>query len=168
MRIRKKVCFVLMLVWMCVIFTFSARPGTLSEKDSGRAGLILGQIFIPDFEEWSREEQEAFAEQADYPVRKTAHAAEYALLGLLVAGAYVDREMKFRRRVLVPWGAASLYAATDEIHQLFVPGRSGQLSDVLLDSAGVLLGVILFALICRMTGYFRKRRTYKIVQNEPK
>lgn len=154
---------VLTLVWMCVIFAFSARPGELSEKDSGRAGLILGQILIPGFEEWSREEQEAFAEQADYPVRKTAHAAEYAVLGLLVAGAYTGRDMKFWKKVLVPWGAASLYAATDEFHQLFVPGRSGQFSDVVLDSFGVLTGVALFALICRVTGYVKKRRTYRIV-----
>ena len=43
--------------------------------------------------------------------------------------------------MVLPWLIAAGYAATDEFHQLFVPGRSGQISDVLLDSAGALAGV---------------------------
>ena len=49
---------------------------------------------------------------------------------------------KIRRELLIPWGIAALYAVTDEFHQLFVPGRSGQFSDVVLDSAGALAGLL--------------------------
>ena len=93
------------------------------------------------------EDEEAFAEKVDHPVRKTAHATEYAILGLLIAGAYIERGTSIRKGILIPWGAATLYAATDEFHQLFVPGRSGQVSDVMLDSAGVLAGVLVLAAI---------------------
>ena len=54
------------------------------------------------------------------------------------------------------WALATLYAATDEFHQVFVPGRSGKVADVLLDSAGALLGVLLLALILHAID---KRRT---------
>lgn len=110
---------------------------------------MIGQLFVPGFEDWSDKEQEAFAEKVDHPVRKTAHAMEYAVLGLLTAGAYIRRGTSIRKGILVPWGIATLYAASDEFHQLFVPGRSGQVSDVVLDSAGVLAGVLLLAGIRR-------------------
>ena len=45
------------------------------------------------------------------------------------------------RGLLIPWVITTAYAATDEMHQLFVPGRSGQVSDVLLDSAGAMAGL---------------------------
>ena len=110
----------------------------------------------------SYEEQNAFAEKVDHPVRKTAHAAEYAVLGLLTAGAYIGGEsaeafkinykktvnvrdsrekMSISRGIVIPWVITTAYAGTDELHQLFVPGRSGQVSDVLLDSAGALIGL---------------------------
>lgn len=134
---------------MVVIFSFSARPAEQSTGDSRWAGHMIGQLFVPGFEDWSDKEQEAFAEKVDYPVRKTAHAMEYAVLGLLTAGAYIRRGTSIRKGILVPWGIAALYAASDEFHQLFVPGRSGQVSDVVLDSAGVLAGVLLLAGIRR-------------------
>ncbi len=134
---------------MAVIFSFSARPAEQSTGDSRWAGHMIGQLFVPGFGDWSDKEQEAFAEKVDYPVRKTAHAMEYAVLGLLTAGAYIRRGTSIRKGILVPWGIAALYAASDEFHQLFVPGRSGQVSDVVLDSAGVLAGVLLLAGIRR-------------------
>lgn len=130
---------------MVVIFSFSARPAEQSTGDSRWAGHMIGQLFVPGFEDWSDKEQETFAEKVDHPVRKTAHAMEYAVLGLLTAGAYIRRGTSIRKGILVPWGIAALYAASDEFHQLFVPGRSGQVSDVVLDSAGVLAGVLLLA-----------------------
>ena len=45
--------------------------------------------------------------------------------------------------MVLPWLIAAGYAATDEFHQLFVPGRSGQVSDVILDSAGAAIGVLI-------------------------
>lgn len=141
---------------------FSARPAEVSSEDSRSVGVLIGEIFIPGFEGWSAEEQNAFAEKVDHPVRKTAHAAEYAVLGLLTAGAYIGGEsaeafkvnykktvnvrdsrekMSISRGIVIPWVITTAYAGTDELHQLFVPGRSGQVSDVLLDSAGALIGL---------------------------
>ena len=111
-------------------------------------------MFVPCFDNWSPEEQQAFAEKIDHPVRKTAHAMEYAVLGLLTAGAFIDRRTSIRAGILVPWCIATAYAASDEIHQLFVPGRSGQVSDVILDSAGVLAGLLGLAAVRKI-----RRRT---------
>lgn len=50
------------------------------------AGRMAARIFVPAFDEWAPEKQDAFAEKIDYPVRKTAHAGEYAVLGVWMYG----------------------------------------------------------------------------------
>jgi VanZ family protein len=72
----------------------------------------------------------------DLLLRKAAHVAEYAVLGLLLARALV------RDAAAVAAGIA--YAATDEIHQHFVPGRNGAPLDLLFDAFGVVVGVLAF------------------------
>lgn len=148
--VRRKIFLILTIIWMIVIFLFSARPADESEEDSLRVGMLIGEVFVTGFEEWEETEQIQFAERIDHPVRKTAHASEYALMALLVSGVCIStrKEKRMERRyaeVFIPWGIAAVYAATDEFHQLFVPGRSGQVSDVLLDSAGALAGVLVLA-----------------------
>jgi VanZ family protein len=69
----------------------------------------------------------------DLVLRKLAHAAEFAVLGFLLLRA-VRRE-----GVALVLGIA--YAASDELHQHFVPGREGAPLDVLIDAVGVAVGV---------------------------
>ncbi len=146
---RRKIFLILMILWMAAIFAFSSRSGDESAQDSYHAGILIGEVIIPGFEEWTSEKQLQFAETIDHPVRKTAHAAEYAILGLLAAGACISSKNSTLniRDILYPWFIASGYAAADEFHQLFVTGRSGQVSDVLLDSAGALAGLLVLTAI---------------------
>jgi VanZ family protein len=93
------------------------------------AGLIFTLSSIPDLGtglgSW------------DAVLRKLAHAAEYAVLGALVYRAI--------RREPVAIVLASAYAVTDEVHQSFVSGRQGSPLDWLVDTVGVVLGVLLYA-----------------------
>jgi VanZ family protein len=89
-----------------------------------------------------------------FVVRKAAHMAEYACLaGLVLFGLSVNLEKK---KYLYPLslGAAALYASTDEIHQLFTPGRSGEVRDVIIDTCGALIGL----LVIRFVVSLRNRR----------
>ncbi len=92
------------------------------------AGLIFALSSIPDLGTglgtW------------DLVLRKLAHAAEFAVLGFLLLRALG------RESAALAVGIA--YAASDELHQHFVPGRQGSPLDVLLDSVGVAAGVIAF------------------------
>jgi VanZ family protein len=91
------------------------------------AGLIFGLSSVPDLGTglgtW------------DLVFRKIAHFCEYAILGALLLRA-LGREVP-----AIAAGAA--YAATDELHQHFVPGRHAAVRDVAIDAAGVLAGVLL-------------------------
>lgn len=83
-------------------------------------------------------------------VRKAAHFSVYFLLGatLKIWHLQIDFKNKWLNTFL-PFGIGVLYAVSDEIHQLFVMGRSGQITDVLLDSAGVLIGTLLALLVVK-------------------
>lgn len=175
-RVRQTIFLILTIMWMIIIFSFSARPADESQNDSFQAGMVIGDIFIPGFEQWDESARKEFVEKIDYPVRKTAHASEYALLALLVSGVCIQKKgektkKKTAGEKLIPWGAATIFAATDEFHQLFVPGRSGQLSDVMLDSVGALAGIVLLTviqiLIRRIRSSFKDKRFQNLFGDTP-
>ena len=140
---RKKIFLILAILWMAIIFSFSAKDADESTKESNAVGMFLGSIVYSDFEEWTEEEQQAFAETWDHPVRKCAHMTEYAILGFFLVGAGYDGRENCRRAMGRAFRIAALYAATDEIHQYFVPGRACMLTDVGYDALGALVGVLL-------------------------
>ena len=76
----------------------------------------------------------------------------------MIFGATYEIWRKKRYTIGIPWICGTIYAATDEIHQLFVPGRSGQVRDVLIDSCGVFIGVMVVTWI---VSYREKRRSTK-------
>ncbi|RGY96753.1 VanZ family protein [Clostridium sp. AM58-1XD] len=142
----------LLILWMAVIFMFSHAPADDSTEVSRRAGRIIGSITVKDFEEWSDKKQEVFLERIDHTVRKSAHFTEYMILGILCL-AVLGSQKRGKS-----WLLGTCYAITDEIHQYFIPGRSCQISDMVLDSFGVAAGVILAAAAVKMFYVCREKK----------
>ena len=88
----------------------------------------------------------------NYLVRKTAHFTEYAVLGVLVSNALGPAWARNPRAYLLVAAVLALVPSIDETIQLFVPGRSGQVTDVLLDCCGAATGAVLRALVVRARG----------------
>lgn len=141
--IRKRICLILALIWMAVIFAFSARSADLSTQDSMSIGIFFGRLIVPSFSELNSQMQISFADKIDHPIRKMAHATEYAVLGFLLVGSYADADKKRKKMIWLPAVIGSLYAVSDELHQLFVPGRSCEIRDMLIDSSGVVAGTLI-------------------------
>ena len=131
---------------MAFIFVMSSEPATDSSVTSGNTLRVLLNIFYPSFKEMDAAQQQEIIEANQHFIRKTAHFSLYTVMGILVSLAVAQHIKKFS---LISYAIGTLYAVTDEIHQLYVPGRSGQLSDVLLDCAGVLLGCIIIFILYR-------------------
>ena len=142
--VLKIVSVVLMLVWMSVIFAYSAKNAATSTQESKRLGRMLGRLVVSDWNEWSPEQQDEFASRWDHPVRKAAHFTEYTILGILIMNTFLAWKTKKGRAVLLSFVSGTFYAATDEFHQTFVPGRAGKISDVGIDACGVLAGTLIF------------------------
>ena len=139
----------LVLLLMGLIFYFSAQTGPESGGSSGRLDSVFLRWLYPDFSAYSAQRQEDLYFRVDFIVRKTAHVLEFTALGfaLRLHLQALTRFGPIRRPQLLAWGIGSLYAASDELHQLFTPGRAARLADVGIDSLGVLLG-LLFFLLC--------------------
>ncbi|MDE5717873.1 MAG: VanZ family protein [Lachnospiraceae bacterium] len=142
---------VLAIVWMCIIFAFSAQgkeeSGAVSESFTFHIVSSTRTFFNLDLSDARVKE---IADMIEGLVRKAAHMAEFGIMSVLLYIWVGQWEMSFLRRGGTAAGATAIYAATDEIHQLFVPGRAGRFSDVCIDSAGAVAGVVLFALLVRI------------------
>ncbi|MBO4864036.1 MAG: VanZ family protein [Eubacterium sp.] len=156
-KVRKIFFTILSIICMVVIFLYSSRDAALSTQDSYAVGLTIGNLTIEDFDTWTELEQYQYAGSIDHPVRKTAHFIEYFTLGALLFGAWYDKKHKNLSNVFLPLLIGTLYAITDEIHQLLVSGRAGMVSDVILDACGVLAGVLLIFLIVKLVLKINKR-----------
>ncbi len=127
------------LLWMLFIFKMSSQVAIESNDLSlGITGLLykLMDGFI-------RFNQAA----VNHIVRKGAHFTAYLLLGILTLNALSSIGITKYRKVIIAFSICVLYAISDEIHQLFVPGRSGQPGDVLIDSLGAGVGIAIHLLI---------------------
>ena len=123
------------IVWMAVIFGASTSLGR-PENTSRFVRPILVWLFPHISEET--------IDQVHLVVRKTAHFAEYSILGLLLwrlvqwdAAWTPCRSRQYLTALLL----AALYAASDEFHQEFVPGREAAVRDVLIDTCGAGFGL---------------------------
>ena len=147
-------------MWMGLIFSFSNQPADESSKVSG--GLchrIVCSVSDTFHLQLTDEQTEQIAEVIEYPVRKAAHMTEYAILGLLSFAFYNGFEALKKRNYLYALFTAAIYAATDEFHQYFIPGRSAEVHDVLIDTAGAAIALLLLYLI--ITRFQRKKSCVK-------
>ena len=146
---------VLTIGMMVLIFRFSMEKADDSDRTSGRFSRIVISVLYPEYESYDFARKQEIYDDIQFRVRKTAHFTEYAALGLLLR---LCLESWFGKRKWIPvcgWTIGTLYACSDELHQLLTDGRSGQWTDVLLDSAGVFAGV---AAACAALYMFRRKK----------
>jgi VanZ family protein len=127
-------------VLVCLGLIFAASSDRLSSRHTSRILRPLLRWLKPDI-------SEAAIDRVQFGVRKAAHVAEYAVLAILFWRAW----RKPAKHEVRPWlwkeagvalAFAVAYAASDELHQTFVPSREGCFEDVLYDTAGALLGLL--------------------------
>lgn len=135
------VAWFLVIAWMGTIFYLSHQPAnTSSELSSGITQIVVGIIetIIPfieiDLDVWH------------FLIRKSAHFIAYFLLGIFIVHALIVSRMQVFQSGLLAIIISLLYAISDEIHQLYIPGRSGEVRDVIIDTLGASTGVLLFVL----------------------
>src|SRR5690625_1399434 len=122
---KKLIAWLLVAIWMGVIFYLSHQSGVNSSKLSSGLLKFIIQIFTILFP------SNLNVESLHFLIRKGAHLFAYLLLGLLVINALYEKNNK-TVEFLVALSICVIYAITDEVHQLFVPGRSGEITDVII------------------------------------
>ena len=156
---KNKTCFfifsVLSIAVMVLIFIFSSQRAEDSAALSGKFGGFIEKILSSM--EWLL--GEVFLQWIKTYLRKIAHFVLYTLLGALVMAAICNIKLK-SSVIKGVWSAiiGLAYSISDEIHQLFVEGRSGEVRDVLLDFSGVLVGIFITLFICKIIQNIAKKR----------
>ncbi len=138
------------------IFNMSSANADESTKVSGRFIEKMAEIFIDDFKNFEINHKILLVKSMQNLVRKLAHFSIFFALGYCVNGFVCTFNLTFLFRNLFSSVFCLFYAIFDEIHQTFVPGRSGQASDVLLDFTGSIFGILL--MIVSFNIYIRIRR----------
>ena len=143
-----RVLFTLALVG-CIWFIFSNSMAVadVSSVSSGRVLQLLQAVL-------RRLGMPGLAQRLTmHLVRKLAHFCEYTLEGFLLMLCMRVYSRRYVRHISVPMLGGVLTAMADETIQIYSPGRSSQVTDVWLDSAGVLVGILIalvFMALCRM------------------
>ena len=146
--VKRIIAFSALLLWMGVIFIFSAQNADASQKTSSGIVQNVVDIVVEDFHELPEEDKKEVFTKFSFSIRTFAHFAEFAVLGIfsLFASLTVTLPERFKKKRLL-WLLlfclvfCFLYACTDEIHQMFSDGRSAQLLDIAVDTAGSLVGM---------------------------
>ena len=146
--IAGRVVFTVALI-ACIWFIFS-NSMAVATVSSGSSGRVLAWMRII----LRRLGQPGLAEHLTmHIVRKLAHFCEYTLEGFLLMLCMRVYTRRYVRHISVPLLGGVLTAMADETIQIYSPGRSSQVTDVWLDSAGVLAGILIalvFMALCRM------------------
>ncbi len=169
MSIRtKRIVLGTLIVLNCItIFYFSHQVADTSSKQSSRVVEWLSN-WVPFIKNMAEPEKTLLKEEILTPiVRKTAHFSIYGLLGIFtICFAYTLETKKNYSSILLALAFCFFYAISDEFHQTFIAGRSGEVRDVLLDTAGALVG-ILFILGGKKIKFeeFRRKKVKKNKKN---
>ncbi len=128
---------------MLMIFLMSAQDATQSNSTSGGFIRMIAPFLKGNYQQLSSTEQEAFVASLQFIVRKGAHFSVYTLLGVLLSiGMFTYERIRSAFKVIISFLICALYSLSDEIHQSFVPGRSCEFRDMLIDCSGALLGCL--------------------------
>ena len=156
--LKKFFSITLVLFWLLLIFTLSHAPSDASTEQSKTiVNQIIGNtnqtnntevVEIENNAPIELKEDSPDIEYLNYIVRKIAHMSEYFILALLVLNViYQFKEKIDYKYYIMAISFCVVYATTDEFHQTFVTGRTGQFSDVLIDTLGASIACLFVMLI---------------------
>lgn len=143
---RKKVCILLAIFWMGFIFYMSHQPAKVSTVQSNKVIHVIKKVSKSD---------EIKKKINSFIVRKGAHMFLYCVLAILFFGSIYNGD-NILKSVFIALLLSFLYACSDEYHQTFIVGRSGQFDDVLIDFSGSLIGVLIVSLIVKFDIFKKK------------
>lgn len=134
--------FIPSIFLMIFIFMFSHQTGSESSGLSSQIVLwIQTYLHIPI---------------SEFIVKKAAHMSEYALLTLTLIYGFYKNHYPIQKIMIYSLIGTFLYACSDEMHQLFIGGRAGQFTDVLIDTCGGCLTIIFYDVLTKLK--YKQRR----------
>lgn len=148
---KKKIYFLPVIATMIFIFLFSSQQSDTSSELSGSIVLFILKILSNTIAFFKVDIDLLHA-----IIRKSAHFTIYFVLGFFTINAFIKNDIYLKKAIIWTLIFCVAYAVSDEIHQLFVIGRVGQLKDVLIDSTGSSLAIFIYSVIYLKSNDIRK------------
>lgn len=159
-NILRAILICLLLGTFFIIFGFSSQDG---ETSGGISRQVTETILEKSnkYNNLTKEQKNKVSHQTEKVIRKIAHFSIYTLVGLLLMGLLSTYKIKNKWRIIITIIIGILYASSDEFHQSFSPGRTPKITDVYIDTLGVLLGTLLVLLFKEIYNKFNKKQLKK-------
>lgn len=147
------ISWLMVIIWMCTIFYLSSMNSYESNQQSKKTITSVIEKTVDTTNKFkitdkhpTKKREEVITEKLNKPIRKVAHASVYFVLAIFVMYALKVTSSYFDKKaiitVLITLIICIFYASSDEYHQIFVSGRTGQPIDVIIDTLGSILGII--------------------------
>ena len=142
---------ILLILWMSLIFCFSNQKADASSKLSDGVIVKIASVFVK--KDLTNDKKNELIDKYTFIIRKTAHFSIYLILGILS----INFLSSFDIRYIIAFSSliCFIYACTDEFHQLFVIGRSCEVRDILIDTLGSFIGILIYS---KIKLYINKRQ----------
>lgn len=156
-NVKRKILTIIFIIWLIVIFIFSSMSGNESNGKSKKtinkalteAATITNDLNITDVNTQSTKKIKII-EKLNAPLRKCMHASVYFVLSIIISFVLKMYKINNKKAFILAIVISFLYACTDEFHQIFVAGRTGCFSDVLIDTCGAFLGTTFFYILVKL------------------
>lgn len=145
-NIIRVILIVLLIATFVRIFCFSSQDGEESSAVSRKVTTAVIQN-VKKIQDLEYKERELALDKIETVIRKLAHFSIYTLVGILMMALMSTYDISKRKQIIVSILVGMMYASSDEIHQYFVPDRTALFTDVLIDTAGVCLGVLIVLML---------------------
>ena len=143
--IKKKRYLLLAVLWMMFVFYLSHQPADISSSQSGGVINLLSSLpLIGGVIEYMMQ-----IDIAEFVIRKSAHMFAYFVLAILLFMSMYCITKDIKKVSITSFILTFIFACSDEYHQTFVNGRSGEFRDVLVDSTGAIIGLVLACAVVR-------------------
>ena len=156
----KVIRFILVLLSILtfgMIFNFSNQD---SEKSGSTSQKVTEAITkdVKSIQKLNKNEKAKVIDKIEDVIRKIAHFSIYSLVGILLMALLSTYNISENNKIFYTIIIGMIYAMSDEFHQSFIPGRSGQVSDVFLDTLGVSVGCLFILLIIKIVNKLKKNK----------
>lgn len=138
----KTLSWLAVLLWMLAMYLLSAQPANISNYNSkGMVTRVVDTTVKLTKADIPEPEKRKLVDRINSAAREYMHGVVFLVLGLLTHNAVTQCGVRGKKAIAISLAICVICGITDEIHQLFVPGRAFQVGDLVIDSAGSIIGI---------------------------
>ena len=149
LNILRAILIILLIILFVKIFNFSSQDG----KTSGNLSREVTETItknIKSIQKLEKNRKQQILDKIEHFIRKLAHFSLYMLSGILTMSLMSTYKISSKKRTIIALTIDVFYAISDEIHQIFIPGRTAMIQDVGIDTLGAVFGALIVIIIIKI------------------